>query len=116
MIDCDGWLCHKHLEAVHVAGLSVEMMARQLGRFPSTVYRELRHNCCDNGGYSALVAQRRCDQPTRHPKQPKLTTDPELAAKVRERQVMRWSPHASSADLRVEGHRICAETIYAALL
>ena len=28
--------------------------------------------------------------------------------------MMRWSPHAISADLRAEGHRVCAETIYLA--
>ena len=26
----------------------------------------------------------------------------------------RWSPHAVGAQLRAEGHRVCAETLYAA--
>ncbi len=102
------------IEAFQTAGVDAQQIARQLGRDPSTIYRELNRNSCDNGGYDASVAQRFADLRARRPKQPKLVADRELAAMVHERQVMRWSPHAISADLRAEGYRICAETIYMA--
>ncbi len=102
------------IEALQTAGVDAQQIARQLGRAPSTIYREQIRNSSDNDGYDASVAQRFADLRARRPKQPKLAADPELAAKVHERQVMRWSPHAISADLRAEGYQICAETIYAA--
>ncbi len=102
------------IEALQTAGVDAQQIARQLGRDPSTIYREQKRNSRDNGDYDASVAQRFADLRARRPKQPKLVADRELAAKVRERQVMRWSPHAISADLRAEGYRICAETIYMA--
>ncbi len=37
-----------------------------------------------------------------------------LAAAVDERLKLRWSPHATAADLREAGMRVCAETIYRA--
>ncbi len=102
------------IEAFHTARVDAQQIARQLSRVVSTIYRELKRNHCDNGGYDASVAHHLTDQWARRPKTAKLAADLELAAKVRERQMMRWSPHAISADLRAEGYQICAETIYAA--
>ncbi len=124
------------IEAFHTAGVDAQQIARQLSRVVSTMCPDLKRNHCDNGGYDASVAHippqtipttwSRCDnggydasvahhltdQWARRPKTAKLAADLELAAKVRERQMMRWSPHAISADLRAEGYRVCAETIY----
>ena len=50
----------------------------------------------------------------RRPKTPKLAGDPVLAAAVGGLLADRMSPHAISAQLRSEGHGICAETVYAA--
>ncbi len=102
------------IEALRTAGVDAKQIARQLGRAVSTIYRERKRNRCDNDGYDASVAQRFSDLRARRPKQAKLAADLELAAKVHERQMMRWSPHAISADLRAEGYQICAETIYVA--
>ncbi len=104
------------IEALQVAGVNVQQIARQLGRDPSTIYREQKRNLAITMVMTRLVAQSFTDLRARHPKQPKLVVDPELAAMVHERQVMRWSPHAISADPRAEGYQICAETIYEALL
>ncbi len=102
------------IEALRTVGVDAQQIARQLGRDPSTIYREQKRNSSDNDGYDASVAQHLTDQRARRPKQPKLVVDRELAEMVHERQMMRWSPHAISADLRVEGYQICAETIYMA--
>ncbi len=102
------------IEALLTVGVGAQQIAQQLGRAVSTIYRELKRNHYDNGGYNALVAQHLTDQSAQRPKQPKLAADRELAEMVNERQMMRWSPHAISADLRAAGHRVCAETIYAA--
>ncbi len=104
------------IEALQTAGVDAQQIARQLRRAVSTIYREQKHNSYDSGGYDASVAQHLTDLRARRPKQAKLVVDPELAEMVHERQVMRWSPCAISADLRAEGYQICAETIYVALL
>ena len=45
---------------------------------------------------------------------PRLVADPRLGAEVARRLGLGWSPHAVSADLRVVGLSVCAETIYRA--
>ncbi len=104
------------IEALQVAGIDAQQIARQLGRDPSTICRELNRNLA-----ITMVMTRQWRRVSRicghsDPRQPKLAADRELAAMVHERQVMRWSPHAISADPRAEGYQICAETIYEALL
>ena len=101
------------VEALRAAGVAVATMARRLGRDPSPICRELTRNS-RGGGYDAAVAQRLADRRALRPKTPKLAEDRFLAAMVRERQAMRWSPHAISADLHCASRRVCAETIYAA--
>ena len=65
-------------------------------------------------GYDAEAAQAAADLRARRPKTPKLAGDPVLAAAVGGLLADRMSPHAISAQLRSEGHGICAETVYAA--
>jgi len=101
------------IEAMQQAGVRVVDTARRLGRDPSTIHRELKRNGSE-GGYDAAAAQGRADRRAARPKEARLGADPELAAMVSERPAMRWSPHAVCADLRAEGRRISAETIYAA--
>ncbi len=49
------------IEALQVAGVDAQQIAHQLGRDPSTIYRERKRNSCDNGGYDASVAQHLTD-------------------------------------------------------
>ena len=95
------------------AGVDVDEMARRLGRHRSTVHRELKR-CGGRCGYDAEAAQAAADLRARRPKTPKLAGDPVLAAAVGGLLADRMSPHAISAQLRSEGHGICAETVYAA--
>ena len=46
------------VEVLCAAGVRVGVVARRLGRDPSTIYRELERNRDSDGGYDAAVAQR----------------------------------------------------------
>jgi IS30 family transposase len=88
-------------------------MARRLGRHRSTVHRELKR-CGGGVGYDAGAAQAAADVRAERSRTPKLAADAELGAAVLDLLEERWSPHAVAAQLRSEGRRVCAETIYAA--
>ena len=100
------------IEVMAAAGVGVAETARRLGRHRSTVYRELVRT--SSGGYDAHEAQTAADRRARRPKRPKLACDAVLAAATLSRLRDRRSPHSASAELRAEGHQVCAETIYRA--
>ena len=102
------------IEAMYMAGVSVLETARCLGRDPSTIYRECKRAGCSVRGYDAQLAQTAADARAARPKVPRLVEDPGLGDAVARRLVLGWSPHAVSADLRVEGLSVCGETIYRA--
>ena len=69
-------------------GEGVREIARQIGRDPGTISRELRRNAATRGGkleYRASVAQWKADMATRRPKAAKLLASPRLHAYVQER-------------------------------
>ena len=69
-------------------GVGVREIARELGRHPSTVSRELRRNAATRGGkldYRASVAQWKAELMARRPKPAKLVTNERLHEYVRER-------------------------------
>ncbi len=69
-------------------GVGVREIARQLGRAPSTISRELRRNAATRGGkleYRASVAQWKADLMARRPKTAKLATNVQLREYVQER-------------------------------
>jgi IS30 family transposase len=98
------------------AGGSYRAIARELGREPSTVMREVRAN----GGredYQPHRAHRRAYQQARRPKPRKLEANPELWARVEADLKRLWSPQQIAARLRAEfGHdqtmTVSPETIY----
>ena len=57
---------------------------------------------------------RRHARGARRERTPKLAVDRVLAAAVDERLKLRWSPHATAADLREAGMSVCAETVIGA--
>jgi IS30 family transposase len=102
------------------AGESFRVIARQLGRAPSTVSREVNAN----GGriaYRGWRAHRRAGDLARRPKVAKLAGCARLRAQVEtwlEEEL--WSPVQISAQLRIEFPddpmmRVSAETIYQSL-
>jgi IS30 family transposase len=69
-------------------GVGVRAVARQLGRSPSTISRELRRNAATRGAkleYRAGVAQWKAELAARRPKTAKLVTNERLREYVQER-------------------------------
>lgn len=98
------------------ARIPVRRIAAELGRHPSTIYRELRRNFMHDEepffrGYFPNVAQRYAAN--RRAPGRKLVRDPELAAKVIDGLRKSWSPEQIAGRLRHSGsRRVCHETIY----
>jgi IS30 family transposase len=102
------------------AGQSVRAIARDLGRSPSTVSREINRN----GGrdvYRAYRAHAVTCERARRPKRSVFERNPVLASVVEEwLETRQWSPHQISARLHREfpddeAMRVAPETIYQAL-
>src|ERR1017187_2784741 len=69
-------------------GCGLREIARQLGRAPSTISRELQRNAALRSGrpeYRASTAQTHADRRSRRPKPAKLAVNPELRAYVQAR-------------------------------
>jgi len=101
------------------AGISCRAIARQVGRSPSTVSRDV----AAGGGrtrYRAWRADARACRRARRPKLPKLVSCGRLRREVERRLLQRWSPQQISARLRTDfpddlSMRISHETIYQSL-
>lgn len=101
------------------AGLSGRQIAKQLGRAPSTVSREVARN---GGGtcYRAAKADERAWDQARRPKPCVLALNPELAQLVASKLAEQWSPQQIAGWLRREHPHTAAmqvshETIYRSL-
>lgn len=69
----------EELALLKAKGLGVRAIARELGRHPSTISRELRRNSATRSGkrdYRATVAQWKAQTAARRPKTAKLVTNP----------------------------------------
>jgi IS30 family transposase len=69
-------------------GVGVREIARQLGRSPASISRELRRNAATRGGaleYRATTAQWHADMRARRPKPARLAVNPELRGYVQDR-------------------------------
>ena len=69
-------------------GRGVREIARQVGRSPSTISRELRRNAAtrpDSSGYRAITAQWHADRRAKRPKVAKLASNERSAAYVQDR-------------------------------
>jgi IS30 family transposase len=78
----------EEIATLKAQGAGVREIARQLGRDPSTVSRELRRNAATRGGkidFRASVAQWKADLLARRPKAAKLVTNDRLREYVQER-------------------------------
>ena len=78
----------EEIALLRVQGMGVREIARQLGRAPWTISRELRRNAATRGGklvYRASVAQWKAELVARRPKTPKLVADDRLGGYVQER-------------------------------
>jgi len=78
----------EEIALLRVQGVGVRSIARQIGRSPSTVSRELRRNAATRGGkleYRASVAQWKADLVAQRPKTAKLVDNPRLRDYVQDR-------------------------------
>ena len=100
------------------AGVSVEVIAEKLGRYRSTIFRELVRNkfedaqMPDLAGYFCVVANGMAKQ--RRSRLRKLARHPRLRAAIIERIKHGWSPEQIAGRLACDRHsvRVCHETIY----
>jgi Helix-turn-helix domain len=78
----------EELALLRARGCGVREIARQLGRSPSRISRELRRSAATRGGrldYQATTAQWHADRRARRPKHPKLATNDALRTYVQDR-------------------------------
>jgi transposase, IS30 family len=78
----------EEIAILHARNRGVREMARQLGRSPSTISRELRRNAATRGGYldyRATTAQWHADRRARRPKVAKLAANDTLRGYVQDR-------------------------------
>jgi IS30 family transposase len=103
------------------AGVTVRAIARELGRSPATVSRELRRNVeADRGRYQPFTAQRLAAARRARPKTGRLVADAGLREFVQDQLRKRWSPEQIAQALRREflnqpRRHVVPETIYQAI-
>lgn len=97
---------------------SLRMIARTLGRSPSTLSREWRRPGSSPGSYRAWLAEKDAYAASRRRHKPKkLDTHPRLKAYVLAKLRQEWSPNQIAKRIREDyptdtTMRICQETIY----
>ena len=101
------------------SGLGVREIARQIGRHPSTVSRELRR-AVGVRGYRAGMAQTHADRGRRGPRRAKLATNLRLRREVQARLERHESPEQIAGRLKIDFPDepemwVSAETIYQSL-
>ena len=104
---------------LQAAGLGVRAIAREIGRDPSTVSRELKR-AVGVRGYRAGMAQTHADRGRRGPRNAKLATNLRLRREVQARLERHDSPEQIAGRLRIDFPDepemwVSAETIYQSL-
>ena len=107
---------------LQLAGGGVRVIARQLGRSPATISRELVRNrsaSTSRRTYAPYAAQKRAAEQGLRPKTSKFD-NAELASVVQTKLCLKWSPEQISDHLAVtfadrQEMRVSPETIYQAL-
>src|SRR5919198_985607 len=85
---CLSFVEREEIAILRAKSAGVREIARQLGRSPSTISRELRRNAATRGGaleYRATTAQWHADMRARRPKRAKLAMNPQLRRYVQDR-------------------------------
>ncbi len=104
-----------------IAGQSLRSIAKELGRSPSTIAREVANNADPaTGRYRPYTAQHRSESRRQRHTPAKFVANPELARYVQAGLDKRWSPEQISNALvgdfpERSDMRACHETIYQAL-
>ena len=101
-------------------GASIRAIARELGRPPSTISREIRRNGDADGRYRPHRAEQAARARMCRPRLRRIAVDTVLAGVVAGLLAQRWSPEQVAHELRVlfAGQRkrwLCVESIYQAI-
>ena len=104
---------------LQASGLGVRAIAREIGRDPSTVSRELKR-AVGVRGYRASMAQTHADRGRRGPRNAKLATNLRLRREVQDRLGRHDSPEQIAGRLKIDFPDepemwVSAETIYQSL-
>jgi transposase, IS30 family len=99
---------------------TVREIARELGRSPATVSRELRRNVDNRGRYLPCAADRAASERIVRPRVRRVMGDTELRAVVVDLLGKRWSPEQIAHELHERfaeqpARRLCTESIYQAI-
>jgi len=113
------WAEREEIAALDHAGHGVREIARQLGRSPGTVSRELERGGTSRG-YRASVGQAKADNGRTGSRAAKLSTNLRLREEVQSRLKHRESPEQIAGRLKIDfpedlEMRVSAETIYQSL-
>jgi transposase, IS30 family len=113
------WSEREEIAALEHAGHGVREIARQLGRDPATISRELDRGATQRG-YRASVAQAKVDRGRTAPRAAKLATNLRLRREVQARLRRRDSPEQIAGRLRTDFPDepemwVSSETIYQSL-
>ena len=113
------WSEREEIAALVHSGLGVRAIARQVGRDPSTISRELTRGATRRG-YRPSFAQTKTDLGRAAPRSAKLATNLRLRREVQERLRLRESPEQIAGRLILEfpddpEMRVSPETIYQSL-
>src|SRR3954451_6813609 len=101
-------------------GASLRAIARELGRSPSTISREIRRNGDRDGRYRPHRAEQAARARMCRPRLRRIAIDAALAGVVADLLAQRWSPEQVAHELRIlfAGQRqrwLCVESIYQAI-
>ena len=99
---CLSFAEREQLGLSRAAGMSLRVIAAQLGRSPSTISRELRRNSEAGGGYLASSAQAMAYHRASRPKPAKLAVNLALREKVEQDLEKKYSPEQIVGRLLVE--------------
>jgi transposase, IS30 family len=89
---CLSFAEREEIALAHARGETIRVIARRLGRSPSTISRELKRNAERCGGYRATTAHALAFERASRPKPAKLATNLRLRAIVRDDLLRRFSP------------------------
>lgn len=96
------------------SGESVRSIARQLGRRPSVILREIKANSTEDGRYQSYWAQKRSERRRRTSRQRERIADRNIRSYVHEKLEEGWSPEQIAGRIHLERPEthLSHETIY----
>jgi IS30 family transposase len=117
---CLSFAEREEIALAHARGETMRVIARRLGRSPSTISRELKRNADRGGGYRATIAHALAYERASRPKPAKLATNLRLRGLVQDDLKRRYSPEQIAGRLRRRFPDdpemwVSAETIYQSL-